>query len=293
MAVCMQCPRACGVDRAGGELGFCRVGEVLLVSRVAPHLWEEPCISGQNGSGTVFFSGCNLRCIYCQNRAISRGEVGRALSPSELADEILALAQTGVHNINLVTPTHYTIALSKVLETVKPRLHIPVVWNSGGYESVESLRRLEGLVDIYLPDCKYASSELAAAYSAAPDYFPVAMEAIGEMLRQAGPPRFSSDNSLLCSGVILRHLVLPGHRADSIALLQTIGERFSPSELLLSLMRQYTPDFALDCPYPNLHRRVTTFEYQSVLDMAAALGFRGFSQGAEAASAAFTPAFSS
>ncbi len=291
MGTCMQCPRACGVDRTAGEVGFCRVGEELLVSRTAPHLWEEPCISGTRGSGTVFFSGCNLRCVYCQNRAISRGASGEELSPAAFADALLRLQDAGVHNINLVTPTHYTSALARILEAVKPRLQIPIVWNSGGYESVDSLRALEGLVDIYLPDCKYFSSELSAAYSAASDYFPTSIRAIGEMLRQVGAPRFAEGGTLLSSGVLLRHLVLPGHRTDSIALLRGVAEAFSVSELLLSLMRQYTPDFALDCSYRNLHRRVTTFEYNAVLEVAAELGFRGFSQSSEAASAAFTPNF--
>ena len=286
---CRLCPRACGVDRARGEVGVCGMPDSLYISRCAPHLWEEPPISGTRGSGTVFFTGCNLRCVFCQNRTISREGVGHPVTEEELAERMLALQEQGVHNINLVTPTHYTARLARLLEKVKPRLHIPVVWNSSGYESVEALRMVEGLVDIYLPDFKYISPELAAAYSAAPDYADRATEAVLEMYRQAG--KYREQYGLAEGGVIIRHLVLPGCRADSIAVLRHIVAILPPADIRVSVMRQYTPDFAMDCVHKNLRRRVTEFEYTSVLDEAARLGLEGFSQGKDAADRAFTPVF--
>ena len=286
---CTLCPRHCGVDRTLGVLGVCGVSDEYRIARCAPHMWEEPPISGKNGSGTVFFSGCNLGCIFCQNREISRGGLGRVVSEDELLNMILHLQEQGVHNVNLVTPTHYTAPLAHLLERLKPRLHIPVVWNSGGYETVESLRMLEGLVDVYLPDFKYISSDLANAYSAAPDYSDRATEAVLEMYRQTG--RYTEEAGLARKGVIIRHLVLPGCRVDSMAVLRHIAAILPPADIRVSVMRQYTPDFAMDCPHKNLHRRVTEFEYNSVLDEAARLGLRGFSQGKDAATRAYTPDF--
>ena len=289
LSACRICPRACGVDRVGGQTGVCGVTAVYRVARVAPHLWEEPPISGKNGSGTVFFSGCNLRCVFCQNREISRECLGRSYTEEELTEAILRLQDEGVHNINLVTPTHYTAPLARLLEKLKPRLRIPVVWNSGGYESAESLGMLEGLVDIYLPDFKYISPDLSKAYSAAPDYAERATEAVLEMYRQTG--KYEEEDGLAQKGVILRHLVLPGCRADSIAVLRHIASILPVSDIRVSVMRQYTPDFAMDCPHKNLRRRVTEFEYASVLEEAARLGIVGFSQGKEAATRAYTPDF--
>ena len=289
--ICALGPRACRVDRTAGQIGVCGMPDTLYVSRVAPHLWEEPPISGTRGSGTVFFSGCNLRCVFCQNRSISREGVGRPIREEELIDRILSLQEAGVHNVNLVTPTHYTAALARLLEKLKPRLQIPVVWNSGGYESVEALRMVEGLVDVYLPDFKYLSAELSAAYSAAPDYAERATEAVREMYRQVGAYR--ERDGLAEAGVIVRHLVLPGCRADSMAVLRHVADILPAADIRVSVMRQYTPDFALDCPHKNLHRRVTEFEYRSVLDEAARLGLEGFSQGKDAATKAYTPDFES
>jgi putative pyruvate formate lyase activating enzyme len=263
--------------------------DTLYVSRIAPHLWEEPPISGTRGSGTVFFSGCNLRCVFCQNRSISREGVGRPVTEAQLMDAMLGLQEQGVHNLNLVTPTHYTARLARLLEKIKPRLHIPVVWNSGGYESAEALRLVEGLVDIYLPDFKYMSADLAAAYSAAPDYAERATEALTEMYRQVGAYR--EREGLAERGIIVRHLVLPGCRSDSMAVLRHIASILPSADVRVSVMRQYTPDFAMDCPHKNLHRRVTEFEYRSVLDEAERLGLEGFSQGKDAASKVFTPDF--
>jgi putative pyruvate formate lyase activating enzyme len=286
---CCLCPRQCGADRAAGELGVCGTPDTFLVSRIAPHLWEEPPISGKNGSGTVFFTGCNLRCVFCQNRTISREGVGRAMTDGELTDAILRLQEQGVHNINLVTPTHYTARLVRLLEAVKPRLRVPVVWNSGGYESVESLRLLDGLVDIYLPDFKYISSALSSDYSAAPDYADRATEAVTEMYRQTGA--YKEQSSLAVRGLIIRHLVLPGCRTDSIAVMRHLAAILPTESIRVSVMRQYTPDFAADCPYKNLHRRVTDFEYTSVLDEAERLGIIGFSQSKESATKVYTPDF--
>ena len=290
MIACHLCPRRCGARRSEGQVGVCGMPDTLCISRCAPHMWEEPPISGTRGSGTVFFTGCNLRCVFCQNRTISREGVGYSVTEDELVHKILDLQEQGVHNINLVTPTHYTEQLARVLETVKPRLQIPVVWNSSGYESVEALRMVEGLVDIYLPDFKYLSPELAAFYSAAPDYPDRATEAVQEMYRQVGKVTFDHDG-LMTRGMILRHLVLPGCRADSMAVLRHIAAILPSADIRVSVMRQYTPDFAMDCPHKNLHRRLTDFEYTSVLDEADRLGLEGYSQGKEAADKAFTPDF--
>ena len=289
MTSCTLCPRQCGVDRTRGETGVCGMTHELRVARIAPHMWEEPPISGSKGSGTVFFTGCSLRCIFCQNRVISREGLGKRYTEESLTEAILSLRDTGVHNINFVTPTHYTSTIARILERIKPTLGIPVVWNCGGYESVETLHMLEGLVDIYLPDCKYASSDPARDYSAAPDYPERATEAIREMYRQTGP--YTESDGLATGGVIIRHLVLPGCRNDSMNVLRRVAATLPPADIRVSVMRQYTPDFAMDAPYKNLRRRVTDFEYTSVLDEAARLGLVGFSQGKDAATRAYTPDF--
>ncbi len=286
---CTLCPRHCAIDRTQA-VGVCGVPTDLTVSRAAPHMWEEPPISGSRGSGTIFFAGCNLRCVFCQNRTISHERKGSTVTEDDLLITMLRLQSEGVHNINLVTPTHYTNALVRVLTRVKPDLHIPVVWNSGAYESPDTLRMLDGLVDIYLPDFKYAASDLAARYSTAPDYPEVAAAAITEMYRQTGPAVFD-ENGLMTRGLLIRHLVLPGHRADSMEVLRRIAALLPREDIRVSVMRQYTPDFALDCPYRNLHRRLTDFEYDSVLREAARLGLEGYSQGKDAADRAFTPDF--
>lgn len=288
-SVCTQCPRACAVDRSRA-VGYCGVPWNFRVARVDLHHWEEPPISGTRGSGTVFFSGCNLRCVYCQNRELSCEGLGRELDADRLAAHLLELRDRGAHNINLVTPTPYARPLAELLARVKPTLGIPIVYNCGGYESVETLRLLDGLVDIYLPDVKYFSPELARRYSDAPDYFPIARAALAEMLRQTGEPRFDADG-IMQGGVIVRHLVLPSHRADSIDLLRALARELGTSAFRLSLMSQYTPQFALDTPYQNLRRRVTSFEYDSVLSLALSLGFDGYFQSRSSASASFTPDF--
>ena len=289
--LCDQCPRKCNIDRNGEKRGFCQTGSVFSVARISRHAWEEPIISGKNGSGTVFFSGCNLRCVFCQNREISGGRLGKVLDDAELEALFLRIRDAGAHNLNLVTPTHYATRLKGVLERVKPRLSIPVVYNCGGYEGLEALRGMRGLVDVYLPDVKYFSPAVSAAYSSAPDYYAVAVRAISEMLHQVGDARLYSDEGILLRGIIVRHLILPGCRADSFDLLEALAKRFGTDAFLLSLMGQYTPEFAEDAPYPNLHRRLTTFEYQSVQNLANDLGFDGFSQDLTSATSKYTPEF--
>ena len=285
---CTQCPRKCVADRESG-VGFCGVPWDFRIARAALHAWEEPSISGTRGSGTIFFSGCNLRCVFCQNREISREGYGKEVDADTLAGLMLRLRDEGAHNINLVTPTPYALQLIPVLEKVKPRIDIPVVYNCGGYESVETLRALDGLVDVWLPDVKYFSASLAQKYSAAEDYFEVACTALTEMLRQSGKPQFD-ENGLLLRGTVVRHLVLPRTRADSVALLEALAKKFGTDSFLLSLMSQYTPQFT-DPSCPELCRRVTSFEYDSVLKVATDLGFDGYFQDRSSATEDYTPDF--
>ncbi len=289
---CYACPRACGADREGDICGLCGVGAALRVARVSLHAWEEPPISGERGSGAVFFSGCSLGCEFCQNRPISHGAAGRDVSEDELCRMLLALQEQGAHNINLVTPSHYAPQLAKVLRRIKPRLTVPVVYNTSGYDTVASLRLLDGLVDIYLPDFKYASSDLANRYSHAADYPAVAEAALCEMYRQVGEVCFSAEG-MLRRGMIVRHLVLPSCRHDSMAVLDRLAALLPVQGIRLSLMSQYTPEFAKACPYPELHRRVTSFEYQSVLAHAERLGFEGYFQDRSSATSVYTPDFMS
>ena len=290
MVRCLMCPRKCLVDREAGERGFCGVGNEYVIGSADLHFWEEPCISGTRGSGAIFFSGCNLRCIFCQNRDISREIVGKRYSEAELISKMLELQERGAHNINLVTATPYSFFIAKTLEKAKKDLKIPVVYNCGGYESIESLRALDGLVDIYLPDYKYYNDEIARRYSGAPCYLQAASEAIVEMHRQVGKLELDENGMAKC-GLIIRHLVLPGHREDSKKVLEHIAEILPVGEVMLSLMSQYTPDFADGDAPKNLKRRVTSFEYDDVLDYAIALGFDGFSQKRESAIRNFTPDF--
>ena len=291
MKKCLACPRGCLVDRDNGERGFCGVSNEYIIGSADLHFWEEPCISGTGGSGAIFFSGCNLRCVFCQNRDISREIVGKKYSEEELVSRMLELQNRGAHNINLVTSTPYAFFIAKTLEKAKKQgLSIPVVYNCGGYESVEALRALEGLVDIYLPDFKYFSEDLARSYSNAPSYARVAGEAIIEMYRQVGKLTLD-EKGIAKRGLIVRHLVLPACREDSKAVLKYISEMLPASEVTLSLMRQYTPDFACDDVPKNLKRRLTSFEYEDVLSYALSLGFDGFSQEKESAKKDFTPDF--
>ena len=298
MSQCTICPRRCGVSRNSEKLGLCNSPSDFSVSKIMLHSWEEPCIAGENGAGTIFFSGCNLGCIYCQNRAISRGGCGQILSSTDLEREIFCLIEQGAQCIEFVTPTHYTDKLAELLRRIKHIIPVPVVWNCGGYESVDSIRLLDGLVDIYMPDFKYFSPELSKKYSNAENYATVALSALREMLRQVGSPGFD-EKGMLQSGVIVRHLILPSHRQDSIAVLKLIEKEIGHKNVILSLMGQYTPDFYIEYErengknddYKNLRRKLTSFEYDSVLSRAIDLGFNGYFQSLDSASKRYTPDF--
>ena len=290
MSKCLMCPRGCSVDRNAGERGFCGATNEYVIGSADLHFYEEPCISGTRGSGAIFFSGCNLRCVFCQNRDISREVLGKKYTEDELISKMLELQERGAHNINLVTATPYSFFVAKTLEKAKKDLKIPVVYNCGGYESLESLRALDGLVDIYLPDFKYFDDALAKGYSSAQNYATTAGEVLMEMHRQVGKLTLD-ENGIATRGLVVRHLVLPSCREDSKKVLKYISEILPVDDVTLSLMRQYTPDFAdADAP-KNLKRRLTSFEYEDVLSYALSLGFDGFSQGKESAKTDFTPKF--
>ena len=285
---CELCPRRCGADRRT-QTGRCGAGNTLRAARAALHRWEEPCISGEDperGSGTVFFCGCTLGCVFCQNGVISHGGEGKEITTERLAEVFLALQAQGAYNINLVTPTQYLPWILEALNLCGERLAIPVLYNTGGYERVETLRALEGCVDIYLPDLKYADARLAGQLSGAMDYFPVAADAIREMVRQVGAVRWEGEK--VTRGVIIRHLILPGNVENSLRVLDWIGENFAPGEVLVSLMRQYTPMGGLPAPFD---RRVTDEEYDAVLSWMYLNELEGFTQEAEAADTGFIPDF--
>ena len=280
---CMLCPRLCGVDRQAGETGFCGAPPLPVVARAARHDWEEPCISGSRGSGAVFFSGCNLGCVYCQNREISRQIRGRTLDVPALRELFARLRDSGVHNLNLVTAAPYADVIAEALETPPG---IPVVWNSSGYERPETLRMLEGKVDVYLPDMKYADDGLAFSLSGVTDYFETAKAAIREMYRQTGACRFDGEG-LLTGGVLVRHLVLPGFLANSKDVLEWFAASFPKGEVLLSLMAQYTPN-----SFGGPDRRLREEEWQEVADYLYMLGIRsGYIQELSSAEGTYVPAF--
>jgi len=287
--LCELCPRRCGADRRE-KAGFCGCGREVKVARAALHFWEEPCISGSRGSGTVFFSGCPLGCVYCQNFEISRGHIGKAIPVERLAEIFLELQRQGAHNINLVTATPYVPQIISALKLARPALKIPVVYNSSGYERVETLRALKGFVDVYLPDLKHMSSELARRYSGAADYFEVATRALHEMIEQTDGIEYDSEG-LMTRGVIVRHLVLPGARRDSIDILNWVSANLPRGKYLLSLMSQYTPIQGLGA-FPEINRRVTSFEYDAVVSEAVRLGLdNGFMQQRGSADTAYIPPF--
>ena len=288
MADCTCCPRRCGADRAGGKLGFCGVPENPVVARAAPHFGEEPCISGERGSGAVFFSGCTLRCVFCQNYEISRGRSGKEISVDRLRDIFLELRDQGVHNINLVTADHYVYAVRSALDGLD--LGIPVVWNCSGYESMETLKALEGLVQVYLPDLKYLDPALAKRYSAAPDYPEIATAAIREMVRQTGPFVLDSDG-MLQKGVLIRHLILPDQGDNSRRVIDWVSETFQPDEVLFSLMSQYTPMGNLE-RFPELRRPVSPALDAEIYDYLMQSRIEnGFYQDLESASGEMIPKF--
>lgn len=288
---CNLCPRECSVDRSNGKIGYCGETSRIRVARTSLHQWEEPCITGEHGSGTVFFTGCNLKCIFCQNHNIADGSVGKVFSVEELAEAFLRLQEKNASNINLVTAGHFVKQVAEALIVAKEKgLTIPVVYNSSGYETVESLCLLEGLVDVYLPDCKYFSSEIAKKYSNAENYFEVAAKAIEEMVRQAGKPVFDNEKGIMLKGVIVRHLVLPGHTKDSMAVLNYLWDTYGDA-VYISVMNQYTP-MVYQALYKNLNRRVTKREYDRVLDYLLSLGVENaFIQEGETAKESFVPKF--
>lgn len=280
---CTLCPRECGANRTAGETGYCGCPDTALVAKAMVHKWEEPALAGNGGSGAIFFGGCTLGCKYCQNRAISAGPVGKAMDSVQLRQCMEDLIAQGAENIDLVTPTHF---LPTILPALSPKLPVPVVYNCGGYEKAETLSALEGLVDIYLPDLKYADPRLAATLSGAEDYFSVATGAIKEMFRQVGAVRWDGDK--IVGGVIIRHLILPGQVENSLKVLDWIGENFAPGAVLVSLMRQYTPMPGLPAPFD---RPITEEEYQSVLSWMYLNDLEGFTQEATASDTAFIPDF--
>lgn len=296
---CALCPRKCGIDRTR-ETGYCGAGEKIEVAHIMCHHWEEPPISGDPGgeraSGTIFFAHCPLGCVYCQNGKISRrNSVGREMTADALADEMIALEKRGVYNINFVSPTHYTPLLIEAVRTARENgLSVPIVWNTGGYELPETIETLRGTVDIFLTDFKYASGELALKYSHAEDYPEYAAASLAKMLELTGECVFD-ENGMMKRGVIVRHLVLPGHRDDSIAVLRKIAGCVDVSKIKLSLMAQYTPDFlppkGENDPFAKIRRKITTYEYEKVAEEAYRLGFDGYMQDRSSATKNFTPDF--
>lgn len=288
--LCKLCPRECNVDRGLGKTGFCKVPNHIKVARAALHFWEEPCISGDEGSGTVFFSGCNLRCVYCQNRKIAEGVYGKNITVDRLAAIFLELQEKGANNINLVTPSHYVLQIIKALEMAKEQgLTLPVVYNSSAYEKVETLKLLEGYVDVYLPDFKYMDRRLSGKYSKAEDYSVVAKRAIFEMVRQVGAPCFD-DRGILQKGVIVRHLVLPGYTQDSKKIIKYLYDTYG-NGIFISILSQFTPLSYLS-EYPELNRKITEEEYEDVVHYAIEIGVdNGFIQEGDVAEESFIPDF--
>ncbi len=303
---CMLCPRECNIDR-NIQPGYCGETSTLRVARAALHLWEEPCICGKAGSGTVFFTGCPLHCVFCQNNSISEnslhtpnasanGEtdshsIKKEITPDRLAEIFLELQEKNACNINLVTPTHFIHQIIPAIKKARSEgLSIPLVYNTGGYEKVESLRALEGLIDIYLPDLKYVSSRLSARYSNAPDYFEYASLAIAEMVRQTGPATFDEETGLMKKGVIVRHMMLPKHLQDSKKVVSHLYETYK-NDICVSIMNQYTP-MQTFTEFSELNRRVSHKEYNALIDYCIMLGIEnGFIQEGEAARSSFIPSF--
>lgn len=290
MKCCTLCPRECKVDRTNNEIGLCGVSNKIKVARIAPHYYEEPPISGKNGSGAIFFSGCNLKCIYCQNYDISKFNFGKNITITKLAEKMIELQNMNVHNINLVTPTHYIPQIRKaIIKAKKMGLNIPIVYNTGGYEKAESLKLLDGLIDVYLPDLKYFDDILAIKYSKAPNYFNIAIDAIEEMYKQTGPIEFDK-NGMIKKGVIVRHLLLPGQIEDSKKILKYLNFIYN-NNIFISIMNQYTP---LDTVknIPELNKTVTEKEYDELINYACDLGIKSaFIQEGKTCEESFIPKF--
>lgn len=285
MTGCQLCPRRCSADREN-DRGACGGGALIRLARAALHFWEEPCISGTSGSGAIFFSGCTLRCSYCQNYAISSGNAGIDITDHRFGEILYELKAQGAENINLVTADHYLERVVPILKREKNSLTLPIVYNCSGYESAEMLALLDGVVDVYLVDFKYADNALGETLSGVPDYADVARAALGTMYRQVGGCVLD-ENGMLKSGILLRHLVLPGYRKNSLAVLDSVGEILPREEILLSLMSQFTPNGIAKDPA----RRLTRFEYDSVKERALSLGFRGYFQDFSSQKEEYTPSF--
>ena len=285
--ICSLCPRNCNAVRTKETgNGFCGAGLLPKIARVAPHMWEEPCISGTKGSGTIFFSKCVLSCIFCQNQKISTGGYGKKVSVEKLSEYFRILENEGVHNINLVSPTPYIDSIISAFEIYRPKL--PIVYNTGGYEKAETIKRLEGIVDIYLPDLKYIRSDISRKYSGAGNYFEYASSALEEMVRQTGEPQFDNDG-MMKKGTIVRHLILPQNTRNAIEVLNWLNDRFG-TKILVSLMAQYIP-FGKAGHYPEIDRRITSREYQKVLEYLEELTLEGFVQERSSATTQYIPDF--
>lgn len=288
--ICIQCPRQCAVNRKN-ELGFCGMPELTKVAKACLHMWEEPCISGTSGSGAVFFSGCNLKCIYCQNFDISQNNYGKVISIERLQEIFVELINKGAHNINLVNPSHYTSAIKQALLTLKQqgKLNVPVVYNTNGYETIDTLKSFKGLVDVYLPDFKYFSEKTSLKYSRAQDYPEVSKKAIIEMYNQVGSPVLDA-SGIIRQGLIIRHLILPGHVKESINVLNWISENL-PKSVYISLMSQYTPYYCA-YEYPEINRPITRYEYEKVVKHLYKLGLvDGYIQERQSANIQYIPDF--
>ena len=282
---CQLCPRRCGVDRTAGQRGWCGAPDVSLVAKTMLHRWEEPVLAPNGKSGAIFFGGCTLGCVYCQNRAISQRAVGTPMDTARLRAVMEELIAQGAENIDLVTPTHY---LPTILPALESKLSVPVIYNCGGYERVATLKKLQGKVDIYLPDLKYSDPELARDLSGAENYFSVARLALKEMVRQTGFPQWEGEK--LVRGTVVRHLILPGQVENSLRVLDWLGDHFKPGEILVSLMRQYTPMEAT-ANMPPFDRKITDEEYDAVLSWMYLNGLEGFVQEGEAADSQYIPDF--
>lgn len=284
---CRLCPRECGADRYTGT-GFCGCGTNIRAAKAYLHMWEEPCISGTRGSGTVFFSGCNLKCCFCQNYKISHENHGKSITESRLAEIFLELQRQGAHNINLVSPTPYVLQIISALDMCRGKLNIPIIYNTGGYEKVDTIKLLDGYVDVYLPDFKYFDNALGEKYSGVDNYFETVTAALKEMYRQTGS--YYIEGGIIRRGTVIRHLALPSHRDDSVRILKWIAENLPRDGVLVSLMSQYTP-FYRSTDHKEISRRISTFEYNYILDKAVSLGLKGFMQERSSAKEEYTPDF--